>query len=91
MTIAPVPTGVGASICASKFFSLPFRYYVMLMSFISSILMYASRCVVNFAILAMVNDSYNDDLEYKIESNNQTDYLYKVSNQHSFIEPHKFH
>lgn len=37
-----------------QFLRFPFRYYVMFLSSISGAFMFASRCVINVAILAMV-------------------------------------
>ena len=37
-----------------QFLRFPFRYYVMLISALSAAFMFAARCVINVAILAMV-------------------------------------
>lgn len=36
---------------------LPFRYYVMMLSTLSGAFMFASRCVINVALLAMVSSA----------------------------------
>lgn len=52
----------------SRFFRFPFRYYVMIFSAFSGAFMFASRCVINVALLAMVSSAKSNSTHLMVSS-----------------------